>query len=84
MKELRLLFSLHGIGLIQIDSENPAESQILIPARERLEVDRATCNRLTQENKDLLQFVKLVQPFHQTGDPRPRDWGIPEGLLTRA
>jgi len=32
MKELRMLFALHGIGLIQIDSENPTESQILIPA----------------------------------------------------
>src|SRR5690606_20619051 len=78
MKELRMLFSLHGIGLIQIDPENPAESQILIPARERLEVDWATCNRLTQENKDFLQFVKLVRQFHQTGDPRPKDWDIPE------
>jgi hypothetical protein len=78
MKELRMLFSLHGIGLIQIDPENPAESQILIPARERLEVDWATCNRLTQENRDFLQFVKLVRQFHQTGDPRPKDWDIPE------
>lgn len=78
MKELRMLFSLHGIGLIQIDPENPAESQILIPAREKLEVDWATCNRLTQENKDFLQFVKLVRQFHQTGDPRPKDWDIPE------
>ena len=61
MKELRMLFSLHGIGLIQLDPENPAESQILIPARERLEVDWATCNRLTQENKDFVQFMKLVR-----------------------
>ncbi len=77
MKELRMFFSLHGIGLIQIDAENPAESQILIPARERLEVDWATCNRLTQENKDFLQFVKLVRQFYQTGDPRPKDWDLP-------
>jgi hypothetical protein len=80
MKELRMLFALHGIGLIQIDIENPAESQILIPARERLEVDWATCNRLTQENKDFLQFVQLVRQFHQTGDPRPKDWDLPDNL----
>ena len=78
MRELRMLFSLHGIGLIQIDSQNPTESQILIPARERLEVDWATCNRLTRENKDFLQFVKLVRQFHQTGDPRPNDWDLPD------
>ena len=80
MKELRMLFSLHGIGLIQIDPENPAESQILIPAREKPEVDWATCNRLTRENKDFLQFVKLVRQFHQTADPRPKDWDIPKNL----
>lgn len=80
MKEMRMLFSLHGIGLIQIDSNNPAESQMLIPARERLNVDWATCNRLTQENRDYLQFIKLVRQFHQTGDPRPNDWDLPKGL----
>ena len=80
MKELRMLFSLHGIGLIQIAPENPAESQILIPARERLEVDWTTCNRLTQENRDFLQFVKLVRQFHQTDDPRPKDWDLPDNV----
>jgi hypothetical protein len=80
MRELRMLFSLHGIGLIQIDPENPSESQILIPARERLEVDWTTCNRLTEENKDFLQFVKLVRQFHQTGDPRPNDWDLPDSI----
>lgn len=78
MRELRMLFSLHGIGLIQLDADNPTESQILIPAKERLEVDWTTCNRLTNENKDFLQFIKLVRQFHQTGDPRPKDWDIPK------
>ena len=80
MKELRMLYSLHGIGLIQIAPENPAESQILIPARERPGVDWTTCNRLTKENKDFLQFVKLVRQFHQTGDPRRKDWDLPRDL----
>ena len=78
MKELRMLFSLHGIGLIQIAPENPAESQILIPARERPEVDWTTCNRLTHENEDFLQFIMLVRQFHQTDDPRPKDWDLPD------
>lgn len=74
MKELRMLYSLHGIGLIKIDPQNSADSQILIPARERLDVDWATCNRLTQENKDFLQVMRLVRQFYQTDDPRPNDW----------
>jgi hypothetical protein len=34
-KELRMLSSLHGIGFILLDTENPSESQVMIPARER-------------------------------------------------
>ena len=35
LKELRMLFAAHGIGLIKLDVDNPSESQVLIPARER-------------------------------------------------
>lgn len=74
LKELRMLFSAHGIGLIQLDPENPAESQILVPAKERAEIDWDTANRLTEENRDFLDFIKLVRQFYQTGDPRVSDW----------
>lgn len=74
LKELRMLFAAHGIGLIQLDSDNPAESQILVPAKERPEIDWDTANRLTMENKDLMDFIKLVRQFYQTGDPRAADW----------
>lgn len=76
IKELEMLFSLHGIGLVDLDANDPAKSRIRIFARERSEVDWATCNRLTNENKDFLEFVKLVREFHQTGNPRERDWDI--------
>jgi hypothetical protein len=74
VSELRMLSALHGIGLIRLDRENPAESEVLIPARERTEIDWANANRLAAENKDFLTVVKLVRQFHQTGDPRERDW----------
>jgi hypothetical protein len=78
MSELRMLFGLHGIGVIDLNPDEPTESQILIPARERLEVDWDTCNRLTHENKDFLQAIKLVRQFYQTGGPRPKDWDSPD------
>lgn len=74
LKELRMLFAAHGIGLIQLDSDNPAESQILVPAKERPEIDWDTANRLTMENRDFMDFIKLVRQFYQTGDPRAADW----------
>ena len=78
LKELRMLFAAHGIGLIKLDVENPSESQVLIPARERGEIDWDTANRLATENKDFLEYVKLVKQFYQTGEARLADWDVPE------
>lgn len=61
LKELRILSSLHGIGFIRLEAENHPESQIMIPAKERSAVDWDTINRLSQENKDFLNYIKLIQ-----------------------
>lgn len=76
MKELRLLAASHGIGLILLDAENPAESEIRIPARERPDIDWDACNRLTQENADFRDFVSWVRQFHQTDDARVGNWDL--------
>ncbi|MBD3766005.1 MAG: HrgA protein [Rhodobacterales bacterium] len=78
LKELRMLFAAHGIGFIKLDVDNPAESQVLIPARERDEIDWDMANRLAIENKDFLEYVKLVKQFYQTGEARPADWDVSE------
>ena len=78
LKELRMLFAAHGIGLIRLDADNPAESQVLIPARERDEIDWDMANRLATENRDFLDYVKLVKQFYQTGEARLADWDVPE------
>lgn len=74
LKELRMLASAHGIGVIQLDVQNPAESQILIPARERSEIDWDMCNRLTEENTDFAEFVGRIRRFHQTGEVSTKEW----------
>ena len=51
LKELRILASLHGIGLIELNVGEPLESQIMIPAKERNEIDWNTANRLIEEKK---------------------------------
>lgn len=76
-RELRMLSALHGVGVIRLDRENPAESEVLIPARERAEIDWANANRLASENKDFQRVVKVVRQFHQTGDPHEKDWDQP-------
>lgn len=78
LKELRMLFAAHGIGLIKLDADNPAESQVLIPARERDEIDWDMANRLATENRDFLDYVKLVKQFYQTGEARLAEWDVPK------
>jgi len=75
-KELRMLSSLHGIGFIRLDAENPSESQIMIPARERNEIDWDTANRLAETNRDFLEYIKLIRQFYQTGEIRQSDWDM--------
>jgi len=74
LKELRMLLSLHGIGFIRLDAENLSESQIMVPAKERSEIDWDTVNRLTEENKDFLEYIKLIRRFYQAGNVRQSDW----------
>lgn len=47
-----MLFAAHGIGFIRLDVDNPADSQVLIPARERDAIDWDMANRLATENRD--------------------------------
>jgi hypothetical protein len=68
LKEIQMLYSVHGIGLIQLDYQNPAESFIQIPARERANVEWSMCSRLADENSDFAKFMKRVRQFYQTGD----------------
>ncbi len=72
-----MLSAAHGIGILQLDAENPTESQILIPARERSDVDWDAANRLAAENSDFHHFLKLVKQFHQIGEVKSSDWPEP-------
>lgn len=77
MKELRLLSASYGIGLIRLDINDPNESEVLIPARERGDIDWDACNRLAQENSDFQNVVSWVRQFHQTDNALVGDWDIP-------
>ncbi len=80
MKELRMLSGIHGIGVIELNAEDPTESQITIPARLRSDVDWNTANRLATENTDFMNCIKKVRQFYQTGELNDSDWDIPEVL----
>lgn len=74
MRELQMLSSTHGIGVIQLNVSEPSESQILIPAKERPEIEWDMCNRLASENKDFVAFIERVKHFYQTGKVIKGEW----------
>jgi hypothetical protein len=74
MKELTMLAATHGIGVIQLDCTAPIESQVMIPARERPDVDWDMCNRLAEENTDFVAYIERVKHFHQTGKVSRIEW----------
>lgn len=67
-EEIEVLFGVHGIGLIKLDVEEPLNSQVLIPARERSNLDWNSADRLAVENPDFARFLKALETLHLTGD----------------
>lgn len=73
-QELRMLSSLHGIGVILLNPENPSESEMMLPSKPRPEVDWQSVNRILVENVDFKDYIELVSTYYQTGRVRARDW----------
>lgn len=69
LDELRVLGGLHGIGVIRLDRDDPSESEILVPARARSEVDWASIARLAAESIDMKAFVEAVSSSLGAGQP---------------
>lgn len=65
--ELQMLSGLHGVGVIILNTQSLFDSQILIPARERNNIDWLSVNRITEENKDFESFIDQVGIYIQTG-----------------
>jgi len=59
-EELRRLCQSFGIGVIQLDTAQVEESEILLAARERSEVDWETVNRIAEINSDFRDFIDCV------------------------
>ncbi|RDL43801.1 HrgA protein [Marinomonas piezotolerans] len=65
--ELQMLCSLHGIGVLLLNTESLFDSQILIPAQERSNVDWQSANRIVTENSDFHYYIEQVGIYNQTG-----------------
>ena len=76
-QELRMLSALHGIGVILLNSENPSESDILLPAISRPEVDWQSVNRIVVENSDFKDYRTCL---HILSDRKSQKKGLEQKL----
>lgn len=72
--ELRMLYSLHGIGFILLDVKNPSDSEIIIPAREKNDLDWNSMNRVADANPDFRRYLEEIKNFCLTGKAKDADW----------
>lgn len=72
--ELQMLCSLHGIGVLILDTESLFDSQILIPAKELTNVDWQSANRIVSENPDFSNYIEEVGIYNQTGNLIKSAW----------
>lgn len=57
LEELRRLSQSFGIGVVRIDVSEPQNSEVLLPARQREEIDWETVNRIATVNEDFTSFL---------------------------
>lgn len=83
--ELKTLAELHGVGVILLDPDNPADDSVVkFPARERSALDWGTCNRIAGQNADFRKFLEQVAHFHLTRKTRNSDWDIPDASASES
>jgi len=75
--ELHILSQLHGIGVIELNTEDPSTSDVL-PAHEKPSLDWKSINRLAKENSDFRVFLENIDDFLKTGKVKEPDFPKPK------
>lgn len=73
-EELRILSALHGIGVIILNLDELSESEILLPARRKPQIDWHSVNRICEQNRDFETFIEYVATYYQSGKIFKTNW----------
>ncbi len=60
VEETRSLVETFGIGLIQLQADNVEQSEILVPAKQRAQLDLDAMDKLAGENGEFSSFLKSI------------------------
>ena len=72
--ELKMLTTLHGIGVILLNRHNPSESQIIFQAKEKSDPDWVSINRLLSENSEFEEYITSLKIYFDSGEINRREW----------
>jgi uncharacterized protein len=61
ISELKRLSTAFGIGVIQLDIDDPDSSEIMLPAKPKEVIDWETVNKLSSMNPDFREFLKRIR-----------------------
>lgn len=64
-KELKILNSLYGIGVIHLVVNDIFNSYVYLPAKEREDMDWNIIDRLVKENSDFKKFINKISDFYR-------------------
>jgi hypothetical protein len=77
--ELSRLSASFGIGVIELDIEDPHSSEILIPAKYKKNLDLETINKLAM-NKDFKDFIETVKIDLTSGKIHSKEYDVVEKI----
>lgn len=67
INELKRLNNAFGIGIIKLNKDDVSQSEILLPAVEKTNMDWDTIDRMICENKDFKEFMLEITEDLETG-----------------
>ncbi|QQV04127.1 MULTISPECIES: COG2958 family protein [Chryseobacterium] len=73
MKELERLCLSFGIGVIELDMEDPHSSDVIIPAKHKKDLDFETINKLAM-NSDFREFLERVKIDYKNGKIHDKEY----------
>ena len=73
-EELRVLSSLHGIGVILLNPNQIEESKTIFPAKHKFDVDWQSVNRIVNVNTHFKEYIDYVSVYYRTGKIFEKNW----------
>lgn len=74
IKELIRLNNLFGIGIIHLNADNLTETKIVVPAKERSEVDWETIDMMKGINSDFDEYLMLIKDCLKINKSDQKGW----------